>query len=191
MVESEAQLVSSGVPMTADRDNDKLVKLLIKERPTVLAYIRSIVLNHHLAEDVFQEVAVVVLRKRESIDLSGDLLRWVLGVARLESLTALRKRGATPLCYDGQFLDALDASWEEHIKENGTDQVEAREALGYCLQKLTDRARLILELRYKQGLSGEKLAARLDSKLNTAYVALSRIHKQLRTCVDAFKSRSH
>ena len=174
-----------------DSEEDELVRLLIRERVAILSYIRSIVFSHHLAEDIYQNVAVVVLRKREGVDRKDELLRWVFGVARLEALTALRKRGGTPASFDDHLLDLLDQTWNAQIERRSEDGFDIREALEHCMKQLTDRARQILRFRYEEGLSGEALAAKLDMKLNTAYVGLSRIHKQLRQCVDSAKQRHH
>ena len=172
-------------------EQDELVRLLIRERSSIVAYARSIVFNRELAEDVYQNVAVVVLRKRDQVENTGDMLRWILGVARLESLTVLKKLKKTPKPFDEGLLDLLDQSWSEHLKERAADDSVREEALQHCVNKLTDRSRRMLSLRYAEGLSGEALAEKLGMQLNTAYVGLSRIHRQLRGCVESYQARSN
>ncbi len=170
-------------------DEDDLVRLLVTRRPTIIAYAMSIVMNRDLAEDVYQSVVVVVLRKREQVDLSRDVMRWIFGVTRVESLVALRKRGKSPQVFDEAVLELLDESWTKRLaSENSAGDVS--EALRHCLKRITERSRKVLRLRYAEGLSGENLAEKLGVKLNTAYVTLSRIHKQLRTCIDARQART-
>ena len=175
-------------------NEDDLVRLLIAERRTIISYTRSIVFDQELAEDIYQNVAVVVLRKKDQVTESFDasqpnsLLRWVLRVARLEALTALRKRKSTPFVLSHEVIDALDKSWQEEIDQRRAAETEVHELLRQCVRQLTKRGQRILQIRYGKGLSGEALAAELGSELNTAYVALSRIHKQLRTCVGGRQS---
>ncbi|MEN1680240.1 MAG: sigma-70 family RNA polymerase sigma factor [Planctomycetota bacterium] len=177
-------------------DDDQLVRLLISERRSILAYTQSIVLDRELAEDIYQNVAVVVLRKKDKVHESfegesqGDLLRWVLRVARLEALTALRKRRTSAFVFSEQVLDVLDETWKSELAKESSSESEVSEALRTCLRRLTDRGRKILELRYSKGLSGQSLAAELGAELNTAYVALSRIHKQLRSSMSEQMARS-
>ena len=172
-------------------DEDLLVRLLIKERSKIVAYIRSIVFNHHLAEDVYQNVAVIVLRKRHLVEGDDKLLNWVLGVARLEALTAMRKRRGSELVFDEQLLDLLDSNWKQYVEREATTEVEMRETLESCLKRLPKKSKNILRLRYMEGLTGEKLAEKLDMKLNTAYVTLSRVHKALKECVKSRYRTEH
>ncbi len=170
-------------------DDDQFVRLLISKRSVIIAYARSIVFDRDLAEDIYQNVVLVAMRKRSQIDRTDDPLPWLLGVTRLESLDALRKRKKHQAVFDDQLLDLLESTWIKSIQEREQSDATPYEAIGHCLRKLTDRGRTIIKLRYVEGLKGEELANRLDAKLNTIYVALSRIHKQLRECIQNYQNR--
>jgi RNA polymerase sigma-70 factor (ECF subfamily) len=164
-------------------DRDTAVRLLISGRAPLLGYIYSIVRDWATADDVFQEVSILTLRKCESIADAAQFGGWVRTAARLESLAALRKRGRGPRPLGDAVLDLLDAAWDSagsHV-ENPSDQLES---LRDCMKKLTDRARHILHLRYVEGIKGEALAEALQQQPNTVYVALSRIHQRLAKCID-------
>ena len=166
-----------------------MVRLLVSERSTITAYATSLVYDHDLAEEIYQDVVVVVLRKRDRVADVDDALAWVLGVTRVEALVAARKRSKRAQTFPEPILDLIDESWSERIRSR-EDQEARSEALRKCLRKLSARQMSILRLRYGDGLSGEKLAEALGIKLNTAYVTLSRIHKSLRDCISAAESRS-
>ncbi len=155
------------------------MRLLLRHRAMILSYVTSIVRDPYLAEDVFQEVGIIVLEKGHVVEDAEGFPRWVRRVARLESLNAARKKKLRTL--DAEVLDGLDGCWDERPDED--DQVEALEALRRCLGKLSPKARRIVEARYGEGKGGQELAAQLGKPVNTIYVSLSRIHKTLRECV--------
>jgi len=147
---------------------------------SVISYIRAIVRDYNLAEDVFQEVSILALAKRESIKDEEHFGGWIRRTARLESLAALRRQGGVPRPLSGETLDLLDKTWDER---GPSDQANKIEALRYCLEKLSPRSQWIIRLRYEQGMKGFELAEALQRPLNTIYVAVYRIHRALSECI--------
>lgn len=157
---------------------ETIASQLMRERPTLLAWTWAIVRDHHLAEDILQEVAVEVMRKHDEINDAEHLGRWLRRAARLRGIDALRRRGRGPAPLSDETLDALAEAWPP------ADAASPRmEALRACLAQLGAYARRLVALRYREGLSGQALADALDRKLNTVQVALSRAHGQLADCV--------
>jgi RNA polymerase sigma-70 factor (ECF subfamily) len=156
---------------------DVLVRLLLSERAMLLGYIGALVRDSHLAEDVFQDVALIVLRKRDELSGASGFPSWARKIARLESLNVLRRETRVPRPLDQSVLDVLDQHWTE------SDEGPASAALRACLHRLTERSQKLVELRYRDGLSGKRLAERLAQPTNTVYVTLARIHKALSDCV--------
>ena len=160
-------------------DQESLMILLLRERVKLLAYIRAIVRDEHLAEDVYQDVAILAIRKRDKIRDPRHFLAWMRLASRQRALQVLRQRGHQVLL-DESLLDRLDEQWGEHDQHSSTDLTEA---LRHCLERLSSRARNLVRLRYAEGISGARLAAGLDRSLNTVYVSLSRIHRLLGDCI--------
>jgi RNA polymerase sigma-70 factor, ECF subfamily len=170
-------------------DRDTAVRMLISGRGRLLGYIYSIVRDWNMADDIFQEVSILTLRKCDSIRDQQHFGGWVRSAARLEALNLLRRRSRSPRPMDDAVLDLLDGAWDAADHEMPSDQLEL---LRGCMEKLTDRARHLLHIRYTEGIKGEALAEVLGQPPNTVYVALSRIHQQLAKCVEqgiADKSR--
>jgi RNA polymerase sigma-70 factor (ECF subfamily) len=160
-------------------DQESLVILLLRERVKLLAYIRAIVRDDHLAEDVLQEVALLALRKRDEIRDGRHFLGWMRLTSRHRALKTLRRRHHQPLLEE-TLLDRLDEQWAEHDQSPSADLLEA---LRHCLERLSPPARSLVELRYAEGVSGRRLAEVVDRSLNTVYVTLSRIHRSLGDCI--------
>lgn len=162
-------------------DQDLLVRILLTERTKLLGYIASIIPDHHLAEDVFQEVSVAAVRKHREIQSAGHLMGWLRKAARLRALEMRRDRSVHPVLLDPAVLDALEGQWDEQDAKSSSHEVEM---LRKCLQKLRGYPRQLIELRYREGISGAALAERVGRKVQTVYVALSRTHRTLAVCVE-------
>lgn len=162
-------------------DRDTVVRMLVSGRSTLLGYIFSIVRDWGMADDIFQEVSILLLKKCDSIRNAGSFGAWVRSAARLEAMNFMRKRNRRPLPLGDAIQDVLDAVWETSEAEMPSDQLESLRA---CMKELTERARHILHLRYSKGIKGEALADFLQQPPNTVYVSLSRIHKKLAKCIE-------
>ena len=88
-----------------------LVRLLLGQRAMLLGYLSSFVRDPHLAEDLFQDVALVILKKGPELGDPAGFPLWARRIARLEALNALRRRGKAPRSLDDSVLDVLDRQW--------------------------------------------------------------------------------
>jgi len=168
-------------------EGKRLVRILISHRVALIAYIRSIVLDDQLAEDVFQDVCVLAYQKQQQVRDERHLMGWLRVTARYEALKTLRGRATDRLRFDSSLLDVLDKHWE---RSEEPMHPEKTRALRHCLAKLSANSRHLVKLRYADGISGEQLARKVNRKLNTVYVALSRIHRSLAECVQRELSQS-
>ena len=157
-----------------------VVRFLVSRRSHLLAFIRGIVRDRDLAEDVYQEVCVAVVLKRDEIRDVGHLRNWCRQAARFRAIDALRKRNSQAFVMDQAVLDLVEADWEERDDQTFDRR---RNALRTCLEQLSPYVQELIRLRYGEGLSGAGLAKALDRQVNTVYVALSRAHNTLATCV--------
>ena len=161
-------------------DSDTVLRLLLKDRAKLLGYIRSIVRDEHVAEDVFQNVSIVAVNKREEIESREHFSGWIRQAARFEALHELRRRDIAPITLDSTLLDLLEGSWS---KQDTSHSADLAEALRACLESLSPYAQQLVSLRYTSNMSGQKLADAVGRGLNTVYVALSRTHRVLADCM--------
>jgi RNA polymerase sigma-70 factor (ECF subfamily) len=159
---------------------DEVLRLLLSGRAMVLAYIQSIARDRHLAEDIFQEISIVALNKRASIQDEVHFRAWIRRAARLETMNVLRREKKSPRALSEPVLQLLEGHWDNHDDDWSEQRVEA---LRGCLGTLTSNSRKLVRLRYSEGTSGKQLAEILGKPVNTIYVALARIHRKLGECV--------
>lgn len=167
----------SGVTMAVD--HEVLVRLLLGQRAMLLGYLSSLVRDAHLAEDLFQEIALVILKKGHELSDASGFPLWARKIARLEALNALRRKQRAPRPLDEAVLDVLDRQWEASDETASP----AADALRACLQRLPPRSRQLVEMRYRDGVSGRALAEKVSQPVNTVYVTLARVHRALAECI--------
>jgi len=156
-----------------------IVQILLRERVRVSAFVMAILRDANAADDVFQQVVLQALEGHEHFREPEHLLAWALRVARHRALDALPRHA--PRCLDGPVLELLEQQWAAAP----ADDVPARvEALHRCLEKLPAAARELLRLRYEDGLRCTTVADRLGRTVDAVYQSLSRLHRQLRQCVE-------
>jgi len=168
-------------------DQDQLVRLLLRERARLTAYIWSIVHEPHLTEDVFQEVCLEAIHRRHTIRDVDHLLSWARRTARHRAINHIKQRNRQPLQLSEQAMSLLDSTWQAD-DDQSSDQLA--DALHHCLDTLTPRARRIVKLRYIDGLKGQAVADTMGQTLDAVYKALSRIHQQLVDCIADHRRRA-
>jgi len=157
-----------------------VVRFLVSHRSDLLAFIRGIVRDRGLAEDVYQEVCIAVVLKRDEIQNASHLRNWSRQAARFRAIDALRKLNSQAFVMDEAVLDRMETDWAER-----DDQAceHRHNVLRACLSQLTPYVQEMIRLRYSEGLTGARLATALNRQVNTVYVALSRAHNTLATCI--------
>jgi RNA polymerase sigma-70 factor, ECF subfamily len=159
--------------------NETATRLLLRHRRTLFAYLNAIVRDPGLAEDLFQEVSIVILRRWEEFGEVRDFWALARETARRQALAELRKSGRTPVLFSPEALDALDRGFDEVARESPARQ----EALRLCLKKLPPLWQQLVRLRYWMNLSVTEVASRLVRSENTVSVTLNRIRSRLADCV--------
>ncbi len=156
-------------------DQNTVVQVLLRERVRISASVLGILRDVHAADDVFQQVVLQALEGREQFREPEHLLAWSLRAARHRAIDSIQKRGAR--CLDTAVLELLEDQWVEDVSPRV-------EALQHCMDKLPPPARRLLRLRYQDGLRCNAVADRLGRTVDAVYQNLSRIHRQLRQCVE-------
>ena len=161
-------------------DHDSLVRLLIRERVKLIGYVRAIVGDEHAAEDVFQQISVLVLRKGDAIHDAEHFLAWMRTASRLEALNAMRARRRSPLALNDHVAELLDPHWQRYDAVESSVMIDA---LRRCLGELTPNTRRLIEMRYRQAMSSAQIAEALSRKATAVYQAISRAHHALAECI--------
>jgi len=169
-------MLNRGIAMTEDRTD-----LLQAHRARLLAYLLHLVRDPHEAEDLLQELSVLVLEKPDLLGRAGDVFAYLRGVARH---LAAGRHGARVRA-DHALRRWTEWAWENDPDDGSTDAERVRqiEALRQCREKLPDTSRRMVTLRYDRGLEIRAIAGDVGSSIGAVKVALLRIRLALAQCV--------
>ncbi len=168
----------------------RAVALLMRHYPSLYGYVYVLLGNHVDAEDALQEVAMVVARKFGELEHEDDFLPWARGIARIEVLSAKRRRARLPALADPVAIQAMsDAA---HDVNQTTVWSERHAALQKCVESLPHESQQLIRLRYSDECPDvETLARRVNRTVSATYGLLKRIRQLLRDCVERKLAESH
>lgn len=147
----------------------------------IRAYVRRLVPRREDANDVMQEIALVLWKKFDQLKADEDFRRWAFGVARYEVLAWRRD-----IARDRERLILSNETIEQMAKEGEqqADQFDLeREAiLQHCLGKLKGEQRSAVEAMYQPESSAAQLAETFGRTVTGFYQWIYRIRQTLSRC---------
>lgn len=147
----------------------------------IQAFIRAMVCDYHLAEDILQEVFVVALKKRDQFVEGTNFSAWVREIARRISFAKMRKSGRGDLALTTEVLDTIEGSFDVDPERWELE----RRALGACVQGLPEESRRILALRYIEDAPITQIAFAVKRSTDGVKGVLKRLRQRLADCVNA------
>ena len=148
-------------------------------QPLVTSYITSVVRDFNNVEDVVQEVAVAVARGYAASDRSRPFVPWALGIARHKVADFQRKSFRNKQVFDSDLLKTIERAHRE-IEPEAQD---IRRALDTCVERLQDKGKTLVQMRYTDNLMPAQIAERIGMTANAVTVGLHRIRKALSECI--------
>ncbi|HZE98451.1 MAG TPA: sigma-70 family RNA polymerase sigma factor [Planctomycetota bacterium] len=165
----------------SDKARRDLMRLALEHRTQLWGFLMGLTKDPQKAEDLFQNTYLVICEKWDQYKPGTNFMAWARQIARFEFLASVDPSRRRFLTAEMEILEqALQAA------ERDEDAPSLRrDALRRCLEQLPDaRGRRVLELRYAQGLSGERVAREADLSLNALYTLLSRVRRALQDCIE-------
>lgn len=154
-------------------NSDLIRQLYEKEAEHLYYFVKKMVEDGELAQDIVQEVFCVAMRKEELLIEHPEPVAWLYCTAKYVILSECRKKQKRDSlsCYEEMEEILTDAHAElEFSMAEEDDEV---------LTILTDRECEIVELVYVQGYKTKEAADRLSMNENTLRVKLLRIRNKL------------
>jgi RNA polymerase sigma-70 factor, ECF subfamily len=174
-----ADAMESDEPGLADpRVADAAVTQLYQENaPFVLAYVRGLLGDPQLAEDVVQETMLRAWRHCRGFSAEkGSVRGWLTRVAHNIAMDTVRMRRARP-------IEVAQARAPEPMVGDHADQVVTALHIRQALARLSPRHRDVIEQVYLNGLTASEAAAVLGIPEGTvfsrAYYGLHMLRREL------------
>jgi len=159
-----------------------VLRLLMQSRDRISAAVWLVTRDTQVSEDIFQNVVVKALTREVSFEVEGAVLSWAFITARREGIDWLRRHGRESNGLDPVVLDLVSQEWLTESARDGGDRVSA---LRECLERLPDESRQMLRMRYYEGYNCGEVAETFRLGLDAVYKRVSRLHAQLRQCVES------
>jgi RNA polymerase sigma-70 factor (ECF subfamily) len=164
-------------------DNQHIKRMTVdwtRAEPSVERFVRSFIRDSVEAEDVLQEVALVIVDRYSSYDSTQPFIGWALGIARRVVWTHLRNKYRDRDLILKDAIDHVSSAFEKidpHVQD-------MKDALAHCVEKVSGDGRRALLLRYEEGLELKQIGSRLGKAASATGVLLYRVRSALRECID-------
>ncbi len=173
---------ADGRPLDNESERrEAFARLFAQHDRWLFSYLVILLGNPTDAEEVFQEVCVVLWREHEKFEFGTNFVKWVSVIAnnQVHRFRHKTKRKSFPLD-EGLIGQVGDAA------VGRADMFDVRrDALRKCLRKLSSEDRQVVQHCYDHETKNFKAAAeQLERPVNTVYKALNRIRRMLHRCID-------
>ncbi len=162
-----------------NQQNELFLRSFTAHEPAVRAYVRRLVPTRADADDVMQDVSVVLWKKFADFREGADFRPWAFGVARFEVLAWFRDKGRDRLVLDSEVVEMLadeTADEESHLEQQ-------REALEMCMEKVEPEQRHLLMQAYQPESRIQDVARGSGRSVTGFYQWLHRMRRMLLDCI--------
>ena len=153
-------------------NEDSINVLLDRHRKRILDYIYMMVKNRDVADDIFQETLIKVVRfvQEGRYTENGKFLSWVLRIAHNQVIDYFRQKKQRNNVSEGDAgYDILNnQKFSDHTVEEKliTNQIETD--VRKLIDFLPPEQKEVVLMRYYMGLSFKEIAEQTDVSINTA-----------------------
>lgn len=159
--------------------------LAAEYRPMLVAYLRAMVKDGHLAEDLTQETLIAAQAGISKFEEGASFGKWLRGIARKKALMYWRSAKRKPLVVDSRVVEGIDEVFDgiERNEEEGEWWQRRRDALHECIAALSGQLKAAIEQVYFNTRSLDEAALALGSTRAAIGQRLTRARKGIHGCV--------
>lgn len=166
-------------------DEMPLIQQYLQLRSEFMGYLYAMTRDAELAEEIYQNAAVVVIEMAKQSETIRNFRAWAKEVVRRQALHAIRAKAATARhgrAMSPKLLEAVSDVFTQDESEGSFVRDEAG-ALRQCLDGLPADKRELVAMRYERDSSFDQIAVQTGSTAAAIQRAVSRIRKMLHACI--------
>ncbi|GAB5539067.1 MAG: sigma-70 family RNA polymerase sigma factor [Salibacteraceae bacterium] len=182
-MENDQQLVSKYLA----GDESAFEQLVRRHKDRVYGYIRMMVKDHQLAEDIFQDVFVkaVMTMKKGQYNEEGKFLPWILRISHNLVIDTFRKNKRFPTVDGGPEFDIFNViKDDDKIADEAIIEDQINSDLRKLIEFLPEDQRQVLKLRHFNEMSFKEIAEDTGVSINTALGRMRYALINLRKLID-------
>jgi RNA polymerase sigma-70 factor, ECF subfamily len=159
----------------------RYIELLTSHQSRLFTFLYAHVLNMADAEDLYQQVALVLWQKFDQFTPGTDFGAWAIRVADLTIKNFLRGKRRSKVYFSDEVIQRI----EDFQTSLPLQQVTARsEALQGCLSRLSPADRELVEQCYGTEAKIKEIADNAGRTAGAIYTSLCRIRQALLACIE-------
>lgn len=159
----------------------RYIELLSEHQSRLFTFLYAHVLNMADAEDLYQQVALVLWEKFDQFVPGSDFGAWGIRVADLTIKNFLRGKRRSKVFFSDEVIQRI-VDRQTAMSERA---VAARtEALQGCLKRLPRADRELVERCYGADAKIKDIAGNMGRSAGAVYTALCRIRQALLACIE-------
>lgn len=172
-------------------DTNSLEILIHRHKSRIFSYIMLIVKNQELAEDIFQETFIKVIRslKRGKYTENGKFVSWVLRISHNLIIDHFRKEKLKgTVSSDNAGVDIFNS--QKFSEDTIEDQMVTAQILSEVkelINELPEDQQQVIYMRHYMGLSFKEIAEQTDVSINTALGRMRYALINMRKLIDSKK----
>ncbi len=172
--------------MANDKDTKRaeFASFVAEHQASLRSFLRVIGVSQDSVDDLAQETFLVAFRELDHFDKDEDFGKWLRGIARNLTRNELRKNARRARILDQKLTDHLLSEAEKDCSRKEYEEVDYR-ALRDCLEHLPEKSRKLIAGRYADEWKSSFLADQFNMTATAVRLALMRIRRQLKICVES------
>ncbi len=162
-------------------DEKAFLEMVAQYAPSIRAYLVGRLYGHQDLEDIVQEVFIAAFQGRKSLKDKNKIESWLKGIARNKLKLFYRtqsRRQKMTLSFKDFVVASIDENFDDHPGS------EEKKILQYCIKKLPEKLRKLVNLRHLSGVRVKDLAKKEDCSETQVSVNLFRAREKLKDCVE-------
>ncbi len=171
----------------AVEENNQLAyaELLSRYRDSIYHTMLKMVNNHNDAEDLTLEAFGKAFRKLETYAPSFAFSTWLFKIATNNGIDFIRKKRLKLLSIDDTLSEEGDKDFSNNIRSTALDpeekyiRLQRKKIMRTLLNKMSEKYRVMIELRFFKELSYQEIAEELDLPIGTVKAQLFRAKELL------------
>jgi RNA polymerase sigma-70 factor (ECF subfamily) len=153
-------------------ESDAIAHLIKRYKNKVFTYIYITVKNHQLAEDLFQDTFVKVIKslKEGKYQDNGKILSWIIRIAHNLIIDHYRREKQLNTCTNGDYdIDLFNSpKYSDETIEQTIISEQILKDVRKLVEQLPEDQKEIIMLRHYEGLSFKEIADQTNVSINTA-----------------------
>ena len=158
------------------KDEKALIRVYKKYQPSIFNFVRSQINNYQTAEELTQDIFIDFIEALRDFRFQSSLKTFLFSIAKHKIVDQIRKRKIKNILFS-KLPSYIVESLKVVFIDEEIDKKELREKITKILSSLPNDYRVILRLKYIEGIKVNEIAEKLKMNFKATESLLFRARK--------------